>query len=166
MSSRAGSTRYDRTFTEAFIRPGLDEARWINRANYLALGLHFVNSKRQLSLYHRSGDRYVLRTDGFVSVHAGAQEGELLTKPLLFTGGKLQLNFSTSAAGSVRIEIQDAKGNPIPGFTLAEAPTLYGDSIARTYAWQGDPDLSQLAGRPVRLRFVLQEADVFSFRFR
>jgi hypothetical protein len=166
MTARAGSNRYDRTFTEAFIRPGLEPERWINRANYVANGIHMVNSKRQLSIYHRSGDRYTLRTDGFISVHAGTSEGELLTKPLVFSGGKLLLNFSTGAAGAVRVELQDATGTPIPGFALEDAVTLYGDSVARTFAWKDAPDLAALAGRPVRLRFVLQEADLFSFRFR
>jgi hypothetical protein len=166
MTTRAGSERYDRTFTEAFIRPGLDEKRWINRANYVAQGIHFVNSKRHLSIYHRSGDRYLLRTDSFISLRAGAQEGEMQTKPLLFNGGRLMLNLSTSAAGSVRVELQDADGAAIPGFALADAEPLYGDSIARAFVWQGNPDLSTLAGRPVRMRFVLREADVFSFQFR
>jgi hypothetical protein len=165
MTSRAGSTRYDRTFTEAFIRPGPDKARWTNRANYVAQGIHFLNPE-EISIYHRSGDRLVLRTDGFISVHAGAQEGELLTKPLIFSGGRLVLNFSTGAAGGVRVEIQDAGGQPIPGFALADAETLYGDSIERASAWKSDPDLRKIAGRPVRLRLVLQEADVFSFQFR
>jgi len=165
MTTRAGSTQYDRTFTEAFIRPGLDKTRWTNRANYVAQGIHFLTPE-EISIYHRSGDRYVLRTDGFISVHAGAQEGELLTKPLIFRGAQLLLNFSTSAAGGVRVEIQDDGGQPIPGFALADAETLYGDSIERAFVWKGDPDLSKIAGRPVRLRFVLQEADVFSFRFR
>lgn len=166
MTTRAGSDHYDRTFTEAFIRPGLDEERWINRANYVAQGIHFVDSQQQLSIYHRSGDRYLLRTDGFISLHAGAQEGELLTKPLIFSGGKLMLNFSTSAAGGVRVEIQDAEGKAVPGFTLADAETLYGDSIAKPFVWKNHPDLSKLAGLPVRLRFVVKEADVFSFRFQ
>lgn len=166
MSTRAGSAHYDRAFTEAFIRPGPGEAGWLNRANYVAQGMHFVQSKRQLSIYHRSGDRYVLRTDGFISAHAGAEEGGLLTKPLVFSGGRLMLNFSTSAAGGVRVEIQDAKGAPVPGFALEDAETLYGDSIARAFKWKGDPDLSKLAGQPVRLRMVLQEADVFSFQFK
>lgn len=166
MTTRAGSDHYDRTFTEAFIRPGLDEERWINRANYVAQGIHFVDSQQQLSIYHRSGDRYLLRADGFISLHAGAQEGELLTKPLIFSGGKLMLNFSTSAAGGVRVEIQDAEGKAVPGFTVADAETLYGDSIAKPFVWKNDPDLSKLAGQPVRLRFVVKEADVFSFRFQ
>ncbi len=165
MSTRAGVERYDRVFTEAFIRPGLDPARWVNRANYVALNV-LPTGPQELSIYHRSGDRYVLRTDGFVSAHAGSAEGELLTKPLIFQGGELALNHSTSAAGGIRVEIQHADGRPVPGFALEDCVTLFGDSISQTVAWQNQPDLAALAGQPVRLRFVMTEADVFSFRFK
>ena len=164
MSTRAGSIRYDRPFTEAFIRPGLDPARWHNRSNYAALGVQ-PTGPAEMSIYHRSGDRYVLRTDGFISVHAGAKPGELLTKPILFTGSELVLNFSTSAAGGVQVEILKAGGAPIPGFTLADCEVAYGDTIEHGVKWKGG-DLKALAGQPVQLRFVLNESDVYSYRFR
>lgn len=165
MTTRAGSTRYDRTFVEAFIRPGLDPARWGNRANYAALNV-VPTGPEELSIYHRSGDRYVLRTDGFISAHAGATEGELLTRPLVFSGRELVLNYSTSAAGGIRVEIQTADGEPIPGFALEKCPTVFGDRIERTVHWNGSPDLAPFAGQPMRLRFVMQESDLYSFRFR
>ena len=51
-----------------------------------------------------------LRTDGFVSIQASYRGGELITKPLVFAGENLILNYTTSAAGSIRLEIQDAQG--------------------------------------------------------
>jgi len=83
-------------------------------------------------------------------------------------GGECELviNFATSAAGSVRIEVQDADGKPIEGFALADCPETFGDAIERTVRWKAGPDVSRLAGRPVRLRFVLKDADLYSFRFR
>lgn len=165
MTSRAGSERYDRTFAEAFIRPGLGSARWENRANYVAYGLQFLKPG-EISIYHRSGDRYVLRTDGFVSVRAGVDEGELLTRPLSFSGDKLVLNYSTGAAGGIRVEIQKPDGTPVEGFSLADAEELYGDRIEQPFAWKDKPDLAKLAGQPVRLRFSLRECDLYSFRFR
>jgi hypothetical protein len=165
MSSRAGSTSYDRLFTEAFIRPGLDPARWGNRANYLALNI-VPTGEAEMSMYHfLSGVRYVLRTDGFVSVHAGHETGEMRTRPLVFTGETLVLNVSTSAAGSLRVEVQDPAGNPYPGFALADCTPVVGDAIEMPVAWKGDPDLGALAGKPVRLRFEMNECDVYSLRF-
>ena len=165
MTTRAGSTHYDRLFTEAFIRPGLDPERWGNRANYAALNV-VPTGPAEMSIYHAiSGHRYVLRTDGFVSVRAGSAQGELLTKPLMFGGSTLVVNYSTSAAGSLRVEVQTPDGDPMPGSGLAECPALVGDEIARAVKWEGDGDLGALAGKPVRLRFVMRECDLYSLRF-
>jgi len=165
MTSRAGSNHYDRTFTQAFIRPGLDPERWINRGNYVAQNIHFL-TPAELSIYHRSGDRYVLRTDGFSSLHADASPGEMITKPFTFEGSKLVLNFSTSAGGGLRIELQDLSGQPLPGFALEDSTPLYGDRIEQVYPWKNPKQLATHAGRPIKLRIELQDADLFSFRFR
>ena len=57
-----------------------------------------------------------------------------MTKPLTFKGSNLALNFATSAAGSIRIEIQDEAGRPLPGFALEESPLVWGDEIEHTSA--------------------------------
>ena len=159
-----GNAPYDRTFREAFIRPGLDPARWGNRSNYAALNV-VPTSPTEMSIYHvGSGDRFVLRTDGFASLHAGADVGEMVTKPLKFSGSRLSLNFATSAAGDIRVEIQDAAGKPLPGFSLDECPPVIGDAIDRIVNWKSGSDVSKLAGYSVRLRFVLRDADLYSFR--
>jgi len=161
-----GDAPYDRTFREAFIRPGLDPARWGNRSNYAALNV-VPTSPTEMSVYHEgSGDRFVLRTDGFASVHVGADIGELVTKPLTFTGKELVINYSTSAGGSMRVELQDAAGKAFPGFTLADSRNLVGDAIEQSVSWTKGVDISLLIGRPVRLRFVMQEADLFAIQFR
>jgi hypothetical protein len=90
----------------------------------------------------------------------------MVTKPLTFAGKTLQINFSTSAAGSVRVEIQDAAGKPIPGFALDDCPEIYGDRIEHAVAWRQVNDLGKLAGQPVRLRFVMKDADLYAIRFQ
>jgi len=166
MTTRAGSTHYDRLFTEAFIRPGLKPSGWESRANYMALNL-IPTSENEMSLWHgKTGRRYALRTDGFVSARAGAKKGELLTKPIRFSGSELVLNFSTAAAGRVQVELQDERGTPIPGFKLGEGPPMVGDKVAQVVRWGEGADLAEWIGKPVRLRWVLQEADLFSFQFR
>jgi hypothetical protein len=75
------------------------------------------------------------------------------------------LNYATSAAGSVRVEIQDAAGKPIDGFTLAECPEIIGDEIERVVRWKSGSDVSKLVGQPVRLRFALTDGDLYSLRF-
>lgn len=160
-----GDVPYDRTFREAFIRPGLDPARWGNRSNYAALNV-VPTGPDEMSIYTTPFRRFTLRTDGFASVHGGADSGELLTKTFTFDGVELALNFSTSAGGSVKVEVQDPDGKPIRGFALADQLPLVGDSTDRAVVWKNNPSLGSLAGQSVRLRFVLQEADVFALQFR
>ncbi|MCP4788358.1 MAG: hypothetical protein GY903_18090 [Fuerstiella sp.] len=83
----------------------------------------------------------------------------------MFQGSTLELNYSTSAAGSVSVEIQDVNGDPIDGRALADCHEIFGDEIERTVTWKDGTGLKQLAGRPVRLRFVMKDADLFSFQF-
>ncbi len=160
-----GDVPYDRTFREAFIRPGLDPARWGNRSNYAALNV-VPTGPDEMSIYTTPFRRFTLRTDGFASVHGGADSGELLTKTFTFDGVELALNFSTSAGGSVKVEVQYPDGKPIRGFALADQLPLVGDSTDRAVVWKNNPSLGSLAGQSVRLRFVLQEADVFALQFR
>ena len=110
-------------------------------------------------------ERLTFRTDGFVAVHAGYQPGELITKPITFAGSKLTVNISTSAAGGGFVEIQDAAGQPIPGYTLADCIELNTDDLARVVSWKNGSDLSSLAGKSIRLRFRLKDADLFALQF-
>ena len=104
--------------------------------------------------------RYTLRLDGFVSARANRQGGDLLTRPPAFHGTQLELNCSTSAAGSIRVEVQDEAGAPVAGFALADCLEIFGDTLARVVTWKRGADLSRLAGKPVRLRFEFKDADL------
>ncbi len=179
MTSRDGHTfkRGD----EAFLRPGIERKHsWAYGNQFIAWHLVETKSKyedapNELSLYATEGywtgtssqlRRYTMRIDGFVSVNAPLSGGELVTKPLVFDGDEMVINFSSSAAGGVQVEIQDASGKPIEGFTLADCPPVFGDSIKRKVNWLDSSSLGKLSGQPVRLRFVCKDADLYSFRFR
>jgi hypothetical protein len=170
LSSRDG-LHFDRTFLEAFIRPGRDRLNWGDRSNMTAWGL-VETAPDEMSLYYSQHygfpthhlRRGVLRLDGIASAQAGYGGGELITRPVRFRGGKLVLNYSTAASGGVQVEIQGADGKPLAGFTLADAPPLFGDDVAEVYAWKTGNDVSSLAGKIVRLRFVLKDADLYSYR--
>ena len=172
LSSRGGA-HYDRTFLEAFIKPEIGLENWTSRTNYPALNI-VPTGAGEMSLYVQKNygqpthhlQRYVLRTDGLVAVRAPYAGGELITKPLKFSGKKLWMNFATSAAGGVRVEIQDANGRALPGFALTDAVEQIGNEIERSVAWRGGDDVSAPAGQTVRLRFVMKDAELFSYRFR
>jgi hypothetical protein len=171
MSTRGGGI-YDRTFMEGFLRPGLGLSNWTSRTNYPALNV-VQTGPTEMSLYVNQDygqptahlRRYSLRLDGFASLRA-RRSAEMLTRSLTFSGKELELNFATSAAGGIRLEIQDVSGQPLPGFALADSVETIGNELDRVIHWKQGSDLSKVAGKAVRLRFVLTDADVFSFRFR
>lgn len=173
LTSRAGSTQYDRTFMEAFIRPGLGASNWVSRTNYPLTGILPCGPEQMMCFVKRHNmqnstfiERLLLRTDGFASVTAPWAGGEMLTRPFTFAGKRLEINYRTSAAGSVRVELQDEGGRPLAGYGLEECTEIIGDEIARTVSWSQGPDVGALAGRAVRLRFVLKDADLFAMQFR
>jgi hypothetical protein len=113
--------------------------------------------------------RFVYRVDGFVSVRAGLAGGVILTKPLTFQGNELVLNYIAwplRQAGEVRVEIQDADGQPLKGLTLADCVPLRGDEAAKPVIWTSAAELGNLAGKPIRLKFQILHADLFSFQFQ
>lgn len=171
MSSRDGLTF--RRWREAFMRPGLDEENWIDRNQLSTWGMLELKPG-EISLYYLEHNyvethnvmRATIRTDGFVSVHAGGEAGTMQTKPITFAGSELVMNYSTSGVGGIRVELQDADGKPLPGYALDDCPVRYGDDIEYVVRWNGGSDLSALAGKPVRIKFELDDADLYSIRFR
>ena len=49
-------------------------------------------------------------------------------------------------------------------YTLADSRELIGDEIERVYSWKSGEDLSALRGKPIRLRVVLKDADLYEKR--
>ncbi len=184
MSSRDGALFH--RWGEAFLRPGLQHERWVNRNNMIAWGLvqtHAVlpGCPDEISLYSTENyysttsatrlRRMTVRLDGFVSVAAPFAGGTVTTKPLTFAAApngkptRLLLNASTSGAGHIRCEIRGEDGKALPGFSLGESTAIFGDETDLAMTWKGGADVSALAGKPVSLHFEMKDADIFSYRF-
>ena len=169
MSSRDG-LNFER-WVEAFIRPGPDALRWTDRNNYPAWGLA-QTSEEELSVYWTEHYRYPdyrmrrgsIRTDGFVSLHANATGGEALTRPFTYTGGRLVVNYATSAIGTLMFELCDEAGAAHDGFALGLCEPLFGDELQAEVKWRSGAEPAALAGQAVRLRVRLKDADLYSFR--
>lgn len=111
--------------------------------------------------------RLVIRRDGFVSIKADYTGGEFLTPVLSFTGDELVLNVNTSAVGQVQVEILDQDSKPIPGYTLEDCDQIYtANEINRIVEWNSKSTVVKLTGKPIRLRFVMRDADLYAFQFR
>jgi hypothetical protein len=112
-----------------------------------------------------------LRRDGFASVTdqwpagvaraIGGAPGTLTTRPLRFSGGHLFVN--TEATGDVRVEVLDVAGRVIDGFSLERSVRVTGNGTRLPVTWSGGAALSRLAGTPVRFRFTLNRARLYSF---
>jgi len=174
MASRDG-VRF-RRWTTAIIPEEAPQDRGGNRSNYMAWGLvERPGVDDELSVYateaYYTGPdsrirRFAYREDGFVALHAGADGGTLTTRPLAFDGKQLELNYVAQEGGQVRVELRDADGQPIEGFTAGDCRPLTGDATGQIVGWSGGSDIGALAGRPVRLHLELTNADVFAFQFR
>ena len=172
MTSRGGNI-YDRTFMEGFIRPGIGLQNWVSRSNYPTLNI-VETSSTEMSIYVNQDyaqptahlHRYSIRIDGFASVSAPYSGGEMITKPFNISGDNLVLNMSTSAAGYIKVEVLDVHRKIIEGFELENSEELIGNEIEKTVMWKENPELKKLNERPIRLRFVMKDADLFSIRFK
>lgn len=172
MTSRDGFT-FRRT-EEAFMRPEAERnGNWYYGNCYLAYGMAETEGDRpgapkELSLY--VGDdtrfssvklcRYVIRLDGFFSWHCGYTPGKVITKPIVYEGGELSINFSTSALGYVRIRLLSEDGEPLEGF---DSGRLFGDSVDRPVDFKYG--LDALSGKPIRMEVTMSDADLYSFKF-
>ena len=159
-------------FEEAFITPGYEgEHNWVYGDCYPAYGLieagETVNYMYCVERNRSPGVekplvRYEIRKDGFGCRMTGGREAVAVTQPLTFEGSVLHLNFETSAAGYIYVDVLDAEGNPLSEKKSFE---VYGNNIDRKVWFADDTDFGEFAGKPVRLRFTMQEAKLYSMWF-
>lgn len=171
LSSRGGNI-YQRTFMSSFIRPGIGLENWVSRSNYPVLNI-IQTSPTEMSVYMNENyaqttahiKRYTVRIDGISSANATYADGYILTKPIVFKGKELEINYSTSAAGSIKIELLNEDGSEILGFKQVDADIIIGNEIKRVVTWKGNKELASLAGKAVRLKIYMKDADLYSFKF-
>ena len=119
--------------------------------------------------YHKDVNRdgyglATLRRDGFVSVESEGH-GTLTTKPLVFIGDTLVVN-ANAQGGDLAVEAIDEKGDPIAGFSKADCTPITTDGLRHEVKWNESSDCQLLQARPIRLRFHLNNAKLYSFEAR
>lgn len=103
-----------------------------------------------------------LRRDGFASMDAPAgSQGTLTTRTICFSGKYLFVN-ADADGGEVRVEVLDPSGRPIKGFGRSACRPIRANGTTLPVTWSNG-NLSRLAGKPVRLRFHLRDASIYSF---
>lgn len=108
----------------------------------------------------------VLPLDRFVSQKAKDELGTITTKPFKLEGDTLQVNVDAQK-GRFYVEVLDANGEPIPGFTVNEL-NYYGsiDALRLKPQWKNNEDLSSLKGKTLRLKFYLYNAKLYAFQIK
>ncbi|MCX6992941.1 MAG: hypothetical protein NT011_07340 [Kiritimatiellaeota bacterium] len=109
--------------------------------------------------------RLIQRLDGFVSADAGAEGGEITTPVLTFAGNRLVLNADCGGLGEIWVELQDGQGMPVSGYALADSVSIDRNGTAQEIWWKQGPDVSKLAGKPIRLHIKMRSAKLFAFQF-
>jgi hypothetical protein len=176
MTSRDG-THWSRFDEAIFTADAENTYNWVYGDGYPTYGIletprDYPHITNEISMFMKEGHRgrqparlyrYTIRLDGFASYRSDYKPQTLCTKPFTFEGGRLELNFKTSARGYIYVSILDYYGKPIEGFTSYE---IFGDAYDRPVYFDEGAKLSNLAGTPIRLQFTMSDADIYSFIIR
>ena len=104
-----------------------------------------------------------LRLDGFASLHAGAQEGWLITRQQTFARPVVTINARVRPGGYLVAELLDEFGNPMPGFDRAHGHPFTGDAVRHRLSWGPRTFDSGRGQRTFAIRFYMCEADLYSY---
>ncbi len=163
-------------FDEAWLTPGIEEKdNWVYGDCYPCIGLvedetYGYGEPKEWSIFMKEGHRsmkpavlyrHVIRKDGFVSLHSDYEESRVFTKDFEYQSGTMYLNFSTSAAGHIFVNVLDENDKPIDGYTSCE---LFGDSVCRKVVF--DKDMELLKGKKIKLEFLMSDAELYSVVFK
>ena len=164
-----------------FIESVEDEEAWDYHMNGLSVrpstSLFTVGDRVRFyySGWHEKTGMASWRRDGFVSLRAGPEGGELLTRPFIVRGPQLHLNLDASE-GDCAVQVCDLQGIPRVGkeidspylqghgdWNVSEwSPAIHGDHVDAVVHWP-ESDLADRIGKPATLRVRLKNADLYSF---
>jgi hypothetical protein len=104
-----------------------------------------------------------IRLDGFASMDGSFDGGSFTVRPALLSGESLSVNIKCDY-GQAFVELLDMENRPLPGFTREECAPLSTDSVDARIRWSSGRPLTSLAGQPVKIRFYLYNARLYSYR--
>jgi hypothetical protein len=158
---------WDRPDRRGFIRGERREGAWDRAYLHTTTGVVVVLDDQLVFPYcgysgdagGGRGDMYgggaiglaTLRRDGFASMDGS---GELMTRPVKFKGKHLFVNVN----GEVRVEVLDEAGK-----VLRSSKAAVGDQTKLKIEWEDGADLSDVAGRNVKLCFHQAKGSLYAF---
>ncbi len=103
--------------------------------------------------------RATWRLHGFASLDAGPTGGQVLTRPLLISGGKLLINADASR-GRLRMALMEVDGGEVPGFGLGDFEVLQTNATKAEARWKTGRDIP--TDRPFRVVIELSNSRLYS----
>jgi hypothetical protein len=79
-----------------------------------------------------------------------------------FRGKHLFVN-ADAAAGELRAEVLDERGEVIAPFSAANCAPVRADKTRQGVTWKDAPDLGRVAGKTVQFRFHLTKGKLYAF---
>ena len=164
----------------AYVSPGTEDDP---DSGYLSMAVGIIDKGDELWQYYTGvevthgvvnpdegsaiGGAYLLvqKRDRFAGARAGHAGGEIITPLLVFSGNRLEINADCGGLGEAWVEILDAEGRPITGFSMEQFDVIDMNHVHAACAWMEKQDVGKLAGRPIKLRFILRAATLYCFRF-
>lgn len=149
-------------FDEALITPGIEDGtNWVYGDGYPAYGLikrgpyvHFFLRKHQWSSSPAVLYDYYIRRDGFAYYYAPYQEKKIVLKPRKLSTDHIFINFATSAAGYVRLEISN-------GRKTISSLAMFGDSLHREVSIDSK-ELTGFLEQKVTITIYLKDAKIYT----
>lgn len=161
----------------AFIAASRQEGTWDRGYLHSTAGIFFVDGDRLIFPYAGcsgvapDGKRGMytgtsigiatLRRDGFASMDAEGR-GTLTTRKVKFSGKRLFVNVACPQ-GKFTAEVLDENDKVIAPFAAENCVPITADNTIQEVIWKSGGDLSSWAGKPVKFRFYLDNAQLYSF---
>ncbi len=102
-----------------------------------------------------------------------ADFSEMVTRSFGFSGSQLHLNLRPAfqqwgaSPCEVRVEVLEPNNDYIDGYRFDDADPISGpDSLDHVVSWRRKSDLSNLAGKTIKLRFYFKNCKLYSFQFK
>jgi hypothetical protein len=106
-----------------------------------------------------------LPLDRFAGIRPITQLGHVTLRPRSLRGATALTLNADASMGTVRVELLDATGHRLPGYTKADAEPITGDNLRHGVAWK-NADVCNLPPGETMIRIHLDNAEVFAVTLR
>ncbi|MCX6622140.1 MAG: hypothetical protein NTY38_13950 [Acidobacteria bacterium] len=136
---------------------------------------------RELGQVYGAVGMAVIGVDRFAAIHGDFKEGQLISRPMTWPGGELILNcnytrypdgFYNGGGGTIEVEVRDENNLPVEGYSEDQrakhnklTPFPWKEE-EKPVEWPSKRLMNELAGRRIRLVFLLRDSRLYSFRAR